>query len=47
MPKVFRVETTTLKVDDSEKTLYLVTTPDPKVGVFATTSTDELIAFIS
>lgn len=47
MPKVFRVETTILKVDDSEKTLYLVTTPDPKVGVFATTSTDELIDFIS
>lgn len=47
MPKVFRVELTTLKVGDLEKTLFIVATPNPKDGVFATINPDEFLSFLS
>lgn len=47
MPKVFRVELTSLKVGDLEKQLFIVTTPNPADGTFATVSIDEFLSFLS
>lgn len=47
MPKVFRVELTSLKVGDLKKELFIVTTPNPADGTFATVSPDEFLSFLS